>query len=167
MDRVAESRRGFLSRFSQLAVAAGAAMGADAAFAGSDEPKPRRSRSRNKRSAFRSPDSKYYSRAVKFGDTIYLSGVFGANEQGRVENDFELQISRTMLNLKLAIERSGSSIHNVLQCTCYLTQSQQLGKFNEIYGKFFPDAPPARTCVVVKELEMRGAMVAIDCVCCA
>lgn len=165
MDRIAESRRGFLSRFSRVAVTAGALVGGGATLAAADGRKPKRSKARQKRVAYRSPDSNFYSRAVKYGDTIYLSGVSGTNERGQVENDFELQISRAMLNLKLAVERCGSSIHNVLQCTCYLTQTHHFAKFDEIYGKFFPDAPPARSCVVVKALEVQGAMVAIDCVC--
>lgn len=159
----AESRRGFLSRLTRAAVVSGTALGASSALA-ADDNGPRRRRP-GKRIAYRTPVSSDYSRAVRYGDTIYLSNVFGSNKNGLFENDFELQVSRALNNLTESLSRSGSSIHDVLQCTCYLTRSDKLAKFNKIYGEFFPKAPPARSVAIVKELERQGAMIAIDCVC--
>jgi len=111
------------------------------------------------------PGNKLISRAVQFDRTIYLSGVVGGDANDRIDPDFELQAMRTMLNLKQSVERSGSALPKVLKCTCYLTRSRDAAKFNEVYAKFFPEAPPARTMVVVKELIAAGAMVQVDCVC--
>lgn len=163
MEHVPESRRGFLSRFSHAVIGAAAVVAAtDAATADDDPPKKRR---RSRRVTYPSRDSKFSSRAVKYDNTIYVSGVLGTDKHGRLENDFELQSMRAMLNLKEAIERSGSDIRKVLKCTCFLTQSLDFAKFNDVYAKFFPEAPPARSTVVVKELLKPGAKVEIDCIC--
>jgi len=42
---------------------------------------------------------------------------------------------------------------------------RHFAKFNEIYRKFFPSNPPARSTVVVKDLVAPGALLEIDCVC--
>jgi 2-iminobutanoate/2-iminopropanoate deaminase len=165
MESLSETRRGFLSRFSHAVVAIGAVMAATESLSADDEPK-KRSRSRGRgRVAYPTRESKFYSRGVRYENTIYISGVLGTDQQGRIERDFELQAMRAMLNLKESVERCGSKIQNVLQCTCYLTQSMDFAKFNEVYSKFFPDSPPARSTVVVKELLTPGAKVEIDCVC--
>ena len=163
METVAESRRGFLSRFSQAAIGAAAVIAASGPSSADDAPPKKRRRSQ--RVVYPSRDSKFYSRAVKYDNTIYVSGVLGTDKHGRLENDFELQCMRAMLNLKEAVERSGSDIRQVLKCTCFLTQSLDFAKFNDVYAKFFPEAPPARSTVVVKELLMPGAKVEIDCIC--
>lgn len=154
-------RRRFLYRIGTSTIAVGAILGIGRTALAQDKPR----RGGGRRKAYGLPRNKVFSRAVRFDQTIYVSGVVGGDADGRIDPDFELQAMRVMLNLKESIERSGSKIGNVLKCNCYLTRSQDFAKFNEAYVKFFPDSPPARTTVVVKELVVAGAKVAIDCVC--
>jgi enamine deaminase RidA (YjgF/YER057c/UK114 family) len=47
------------------------------------------------------------------------------------------------------LEESGSSLDLVLTNTCYVTNREDLGGFNEVYAEFFPSDRPARTTVIV------------------
>jgi 2-iminobutanoate/2-iminopropanoate deaminase len=161
MKRILFSRRFFIHRVGLASGAVLATFGIGRSAFGQEKPR----HGGGRRKAYGLPRNKLFSRAVKFDQTIYISGVVGGDADGRINPDFELQAMRTMLNLKEAVERSGSKIGNVLKCNCYLTRSQDFAKFNEVYAQFFPDSPPARTTVVVKELVVAGAKLEIDCVC--
>lgn len=164
-----ESRRGFLSKTGKLALVVGATSAAAhwAAADGRAQDRPRAGR-KKKRIIPGSP-SKAYSRAVVLDRTVFVAGCVGTYKQGHetaIDPDFEVQASQTLLNLKKAVEDSGSSLGNVLKCTCFLKNVQHFAKFNEIYVKFFPDNPPARSSVIVKDLVVPGALLEVDCVCC-
>jgi 2-iminobutanoate/2-iminopropanoate deaminase len=68
-----------------------------------------------------------------------------------------------MANLAAVLEAAGSSLARVVKTTVYLTDMGHFPEMNEVYGKHFPDAPPARATVAVKGLPM-GALVEIDCI---
>jgi 2-iminobutanoate/2-iminopropanoate deaminase len=68
-----------------------------------------------------------------------------------------------MRNLKAVLEAGGASLQSVAKTTIYLTDLQDFGPVNEIYGSYFKAAPPARATVQVSQLP-RGAMVEIDAI---
>lgn len=105
------------------------------------------------------------SRAVGFDRLLFVSGVLGVEEQSRklVSSDFEGQCRQTLQNLKASVEAGGSTLNQVLKCTCFLVDAADFEAFNKIYREFFPQDPPARSTVVVKELVMAGAKFEIDC----
>ncbi|MBK8269225.1 MAG: RidA family protein [Planctomycetes bacterium] len=129
------------------------------------EPETRRSTKNRKKIIGGSP-SPAYSRAVRFGDMVFVAGCVGVDKNGKIQDDFETQAGQTLLNLKESIERSGSSIQNVLKCTCFLKDYANFATFNKVYLKFFPKDPPARSTVVVKDFVVVGAKLEVDCVCC-
>jgi 2-iminobutanoate/2-iminopropanoate deaminase len=114
------------------------------------------------------PGSPYptFSRAVTFGGLAYVSGVIGQKPGSRelASSDFGPQCRQALENLKASVEASGTTMANVLKCTCFLTDEDDFAEFNRIYTGFFPSDPPARSTVIVKALVVPGAKLEIDCV---
>lgn len=106
------------------------------------------------------------SRAVGFDRLLFVSGVLGVDPQTRklVSPDFEGQCRQVLANLKASVEAGGATLNQVLKCTCFLVEATDFEAFNRIYREFFPQDPPARSTVVVKELVMAGAKIELDCV---
>jgi 2-iminobutanoate/2-iminopropanoate deaminase len=109
-----------------------------------------------------------YSRAVQFGQLVFVAGCVGRYEKAgeqTIDKDFESQAAQTLMNLKASVEAAGSSMDKVLKCTCFLKKQEHFGKFNEVYMKFFPEPRPARSTVVVADFVVTGALLEVDCVC--
>lgn len=106
-----------------------------------------------------------YSRAVQFGNLVFVAGVVGVKPGTReIPADLEAEIRQTLNNLKAAVEAAGSTLERVLKCTVYLTDSDQFEALNRVYLTFFPKDPPARSTVVVKAMVIPAARLEIDCV---
>ncbi|MBX3394820.1 MAG: RidA family protein [Phycisphaerae bacterium] len=161
--RKTATRRGFLRTSGCAATAMiGGAVVAEAA--GTTEPAPQVRPA--KRKVISGSPSQAYSRAVRLGDLVFVAGCVGVDREGKIHASFETQAEQTLLNLKESIERSGSTLTNVLKCTCFLKEYEDFQTFNKVYLKFFPKDPPARSTVVVKDFVVAGAKLEVDCVCC-
>ena len=81
-------------------------------------------------------------RFVRVGNLIFLSGMTGG------PGDVATQIRNTFEKIKTTLESAGSSMANVVKATVYLTdlRNREL-YFNNLWREYFPDDPPARTCV--------------------
>ncbi len=66
-----------------------------------------------------------------------------------VRGDIRTQTEVVMENLKLCLETAGSSMAKVVKCNVYVTNIAYYDTVNEIYGRYFPDDPPARTFAAV------------------
>jgi reactive intermediate/imine deaminase len=114
------------------------------------------------------PGSPYptFSRAVRCGHMIYVSGVLGQIPGGRelASPDFAGQARQAMENLKASVDAAGSTMDRVVKCSAFLTAQSDFATFNEIYVTYFPSEPPARSTVIVKALVAPGAKIEIDCV---
>jgi 2-iminobutanoate/2-iminopropanoate deaminase len=100
-----------------------------------------------------------WSDAVSAGDLIWVCGQIGWDKKtGKfVEGGIGAQTEKALENLRLVLERSGSSLKSVITTHVYLTDASQYPVVDEIYSRFFPgDQPPARTTVVVKDLIDHG-----------
>jgi 2-iminobutanoate/2-iminopropanoate deaminase len=65
-----------------------------------------------------------------------------------VEGGFAEQAEQVLANLKLVLEAGGSSLTKVVKVTAFFADIQRdFATFNEIYGRYFPDHPPARTAI--------------------
>lgn len=155
-----ESRREFLGKAS-LAVPALAVTGCAAMTTSAEETAPQRS-------VVGGSPIPTFSRAVAFGKLVYVSGVLGTT--GGLRNlaspEFEGQCKQALENLKASVEAAGSSMNKVLKCSCFLTEAADFATMNKVYQTYFPNDPPARSTVVVKELVLAGAKFEIDCVTC-
>ena len=109
-----------------------------------------------------------YSQAIIYNGIIYLSGQGPIDPQtnqvvhGTIEQETEL----SMENIRIILEESGSSLSKVLQITAYLLNIREYGRFNEVYKRYFPKEPPARTCIQAARLpfDIRVQISAIACI---
>ena len=106
-----------------------------------------------------------YSQAVKAGALIFLSGQLPIDpETGRLEEGSVARQTEMILGAVGSIlEDAGSSIDRIVKVTVYMTDLERFGEMNEVYARFFPVAPPARSAVGVKSLP-KGAAIEIEVV---
>jgi 2-iminobutanoate/2-iminopropanoate deaminase len=106
-----------------------------------------------------------YSQAVQANGVTYLSGQIPLDPKTGtlVEGDIAAQTERVMENLRAVLREGGLDFSNVVRCTIYLMDLNDFGKVNEIYGRYFPQNPPARATVQVAGLP-KGARVEIDAI---
>lgn len=103
-----------------------------------------------------------FSHAVAAGDFLYLSGQIGADANGKMAEGLQGQTEQIIKNIGAILGEKGISFDKVVKTTCFLTDIQQFGAFNEIYAKYFT-GKPARSCFAVKDLPL-GAQVEIELV---
>jgi 2-iminobutanoate/2-iminopropanoate deaminase len=105
-----------------------------------------------------------FSMGVQYGDMLYLSGQAGALvETGElVEGGIQAETRQTMRNIKSVLEANGSSLDQVIKCSCMLADIAEWGAMSEEYVKFFPNHKPARSTFGTTGLAL-GARVEIEC----
>jgi 2-iminobutanoate/2-iminopropanoate deaminase len=106
-----------------------------------------------------------YSQAVEVQGVVYLSGQIPLDPRtGQlVAGNIVAQTERVMENLGAVLEAARLGFENVVRTTIYLADLADFAAVNEVYGKRFKSAPPARATVQVAALP-RGARVEIDAI---
>jgi len=100
-----------------------------------------------------------YSHAVISGDLIFLSG-----QTGQVSNkvlNFDQQFDNAMDKIKRILETAGYSLSDVIKVSIYLAYNGDFNRMNDLFGRYFPDNPPART-TLVTGFASEGILVEID-----
>ena len=94
-----------------------------------------------------------YSQAVRVDNLLFTSGQIPLKPDGTMlEGDVRAQTEQVLKNLQAVLEAGGSSLANVIKCTCFLADMSDFTAMNEVYGEFFNDSPPARSAVEVARL---------------
>lgn len=73
------------------------------------------------------------------------------------------QTEQVLSNLKAVLVAAGSSLEKVLKCTIFVKDLNDFSSINDVYGRFFPESPPARATVEVSRLP-KDALVEIEAV---
>ena len=104
-----------------------------------------------------------YSQAIDCGDLVFCSGqiplVPATGEV--VEGGIEAQTRQIFANIQAVLAEAGLTLANVVKTTVFMTDLGQFGLFNGIYGEYFPENPPARSCVEISKLP-KGVSVEIE-----
>ena len=104
-----------------------------------------------------------YSQAIRVNGFIFVSGqvaIDPANQQF-IAGDIAAQTDRVIKNLAGILKAAGSSLEKVMRATVFLKNMNDFAAMNEVYGKYFSSAPPARSTVEVARLP-KDALVEID-----
>jgi 2-iminobutanoate/2-iminopropanoate deaminase len=106
-----------------------------------------------------------YNQAVRAGGFVFCAGQVGFDPaSGKlVDGGVEAQARRVMQNLAAVLEAAGSGLDRVVKTTIFVADLGDFAAVNEVYGSFFPEAPPARSTVQVAGLPA-GALVEIEAV---
>lgn len=104
-----------------------------------------------------------YSQAIKAAGLVFASGQIALDPAtGKlIEGDIRAQTERVLMNLSAVLAAAGSTMDRVVRTTVFLKNISDFPVMNEVYGKFFTTAPPARTTVQAAALP-RDALLEID-----
>ena len=104
-----------------------------------------------------------YSQAIRANGLIFASGQIPLDPATMqiVEGGIREQTERVLNNLAAVLEAAGSSLDRVVKTTVFLADLTDFSEMNETYGRFFGEAPPARSTVEVARLP-RDVRVEID-----
>ena len=106
-----------------------------------------------------------YSQAIRAAGLLFTSGQVAIDPatQQIIVGDVSAQTDRVLKNLAAVLQASGSSLEQVVRCTVFLKSMGDFAAMNEVYGRYFKHAPPARSTVEVVRLP-KDALVEIDAI---
>ena len=109
------------------------------------------------------------SYAARVGDLLFVSGLPGYDEEGRLSPDFPTQFRHVIRTLDGVLAAAGPqgefNRRRIAKANVYLTREQDVATMNALYAEAFGPAPyPARTTVVVRALPNPDMLIEIECV---
>jgi len=104
-----------------------------------------------------------YSQAIRANGFVFVSGqvAIDPSTQQVISGDVAAQTDRVLKNLSAILKTAGSGLEKVVRSTVFLKNMGDFAAMNEIYGRYFSTAPPARSTVEVARLP-RDVLVEID-----
>jgi len=104
-----------------------------------------------------------YSQAIRANGFVFVSGqvAIDPSTQQVVTGDVAAQTERVLKNLSAILKAAGSGLEKVVRCGVFLKNMSDFAAMNEIYGRHFGAAPPARSTVEVARLP-KDVLVEID-----
>jgi enamine deaminase RidA (YjgF/YER057c/UK114 family) len=103
-----------------------------------------------------------YSRAVRAGDCIFVTGTLGLEPDGRFGSTVKVQARRALEIIVAAIEALGGRTADVVRTRIYVTDIEHWREVGEIHHEFFESIRPATTMVQVARLIDPEALVEIE-----
>jgi len=104
-----------------------------------------------------------YSQAIRAAGLVFTSGQVAIDPatQQVVAGDIAAQTERVLKNLSGLLKAAGTSLEQAVRCTVFLKNMGDFAAMNEVYGRYFGQAPPARTTVEAARLP-KDVLVEID-----
>lgn len=104
-----------------------------------------------------------YSQAIKANGFVFISGQIAIDPATAqiIQGDVAAQTERVLKNLEAILKAAGSGLDRVVRTTVFLKNMGDFAAMNEVYGRFWKSAPPARSTVEVARLP-RDVAVEID-----
>ena len=105
-----------------------------------------------------------YSQAIVAGGFVFCSGTVGMDPHtGEVPEGIEAQTELALRNLTAILEGAGASMADVVKTTIFYADVSDFPRLNEVYARFMPEPPPARSAPANVVLP-RGLLVSIEAI---
>ncbi|WNB92035.1 RidA family protein [Bacillus sp. NEB1478] len=103
-----------------------------------------------------------YSQGIVLNNLFFSSGQIPLTKDGvMLEGDVKEQTHQVFRNLEAVLEEAGSSLNKVIKATVFIKDMNEFADINDVYGKYFSEHKPARSCVEVARLP-KDAKVEIE-----
>lgn len=105
-----------------------------------------------------------YSRAVRVGDRIYVTGTTATDENGDIVGvgDAYAQTVQTIQNIERALRALGAGLENVVRTRMFVTDISRWEEYGRAHGEFFGDVLPATTMVEISKLIAPQMLIEIE-----
>ena len=105
-----------------------------------------------------------YSRAVKVGNRIYVTGTTALGTNGEIvgEDDAYEQAKQCLRNIESALQRLGAGLEHVVRTRMFVTNISRWEEYGRAHGEFFREIMPATTMVEVSRLMNPRMLIEIE-----
>ena len=106
-----------------------------------------------------------YTQAIRANGFIFVSGQtpIDPTNQQLITGTVGEQTERVLRNIEAILKQAGSSMHKIVRCGVFLKDMNDFAAMNEVYARFFPNTPPARSTVQAARLP-KDCQVEIDAI---
>jgi len=100
------------------------------------------------------------SSSLQVGNLIFISGQVGIDPRTNtlLDTSFETEVYQIMENLASELHTYGLSLKDLISTTVYLKDMEHYAVLNEIYGSYFSENFPTRTCIAVANLPVNASV---------
>jgi enamine deaminase RidA (YjgF/YER057c/UK114 family) len=101
--------------------------------------------------------------AARTGDLLFISGIPGFDENGKLPDGFEAQFAFVITNITRVLSEAGATFRDLVKVNVLLTRASDVATMNKLYAEAFGPAPyPARTTCVVQALPDPKMLIEIE-----
>ena len=105
-----------------------------------------------------------YSRAVRVGNTIEVTGTVAVDDDGQLvgENDAYVQTKFIIEKISKVLQRAGASLNDVVRTRMFVTDIKRWEEYGRAHGEFFKDIRPCTSMLGITALIEPGYLIEVE-----